>query len=46
MEIALVQAELSWEDNDRNLAHFTSILENVTGVDLIVLPEMFNSGLQ
>ena len=44
MEIALVQAELSWEDNDNNLAHFSSILENVTGVDLFVLPEMFNSG--
>ena len=44
MEIALVQAELSWEDNDRNLAHFSSTLENVTGVDLFVLPEMFNSG--
>jgi omega-amidase len=44
MKIALVQVELSWEDNDRNLAHFSSILENVTGVDLFVLPEMFNSG--
>jgi len=44
MEIALVQAELSWEDNDKNLAHFSSLLENVTGADLFVLPEMFNSG--
>jgi omega-amidase len=44
MEIALVQAELFWEDNDKNLSHFSSILENVTGVDLFVLPEMFNSG--
>lgn len=44
MEIALVQADLFWEDNDQNLAHFSKILENVTGVDLFVLPEMFNSG--
>jgi omega-amidase len=44
MEIALVQANLSWEDNDKNLAHFSSLLENVTGVDLFILPEMFNSG--
>ena len=27
MEIALVQAELCWEDNDKNLAHFSSLLE-------------------
>ena len=44
MEIALVQAELSWEDNDKNLAHFSRILANINGVDLFVLPEMFNSG--
>ena len=44
MKIALVQAEITWEDNDKSIAHFSSLLENVTGVDLFVLPEMFNSG--
>ncbi len=44
MEIALVQAELCWEDNDKNLDHFSSILESIKGVDIFVLPEMFNSG--
>lgn len=44
MKIALVQADLSWEDNDTNLSHFTELLEEVTDVDLYVLPEMFNSG--
>lgn len=44
MEIALVQAKLSWEDNDKNLAHFSRLLKNITGVDLFILPEMFNSG--
>jgi len=44
MKIALVQAGLFWENNDKNLAHFTSLIEEVTNVDLFVLPEMFNSG--
>ena len=44
MKIALVQAELTWEDNDKNLEHFSSILESIKGVDIFVLPEMFNSG--
>ena len=44
MKIALVQAELTWEDNDKNLNHFSRILENIEGVDIFVLPEMFNSG--
>ena len=44
MKIALVQAELTWEDNDKNLKHFSRILENIEGADIFVLPEMFNSG--
>ena len=44
MKIALVQAELTWEDNDKNLKHFSRILENIEGVHIFVLPEMFNSG--
>ena len=44
MKIALVQAEIFWEDNDKNLDHFSSILEKVKDVEIFVLPEMFNSG--
>lgn len=44
MRIAIVQAELSWEDNDKNLAHFSTLLDGVSDIDMFVLPEMFNSG--
>ena len=44
MKVALVQAKLFWEDSNQNLAHFTSLLEEVEDVDLFVLPEMFNTG--
>lgn len=44
MKIALVQANLHWEDSEKNLSHFSDLLENIENVDLIVLPEMFNTG--
>jgi len=44
MKIALIQTNLAWEDNDKNLGHFTNLLEEVTDLDLFVLPEMFNTG--
>lgn len=44
LKIALVQAHQVWEDKQANLNHFSNLLANVEGVDLILLPEMFQTG--
>ena len=43
MRIALVQANQKWEDKSANFIHYEKLLSNVNGVDLILLPEMFNT---
>jgi len=45
LNIALVQSEQHWEDKSRNWNHYCKMLEKIDGnVDLIVLPEMFDTG--
>ncbi len=45
LSIALIQTGLFWEDPGKNFDHFTRVLDKVTTpVDLILLPEMFNTG--
>jgi predicted amidohydrolase len=45
MKIALVQADLVWENKAANLAYFDAELRKITEkVDIIVLPEMFTTG--
>lgn len=44
LRIALVQAHQVWEDKQANLAHFSSLLAEIDHVDLILLPEMFQTG--
>jgi predicted amidohydrolase len=45
LNIVLLQSDIFWEDIARNLAHFSSLVnEIVEPVDLIVLPEMFSTG--
>lgn len=45
LSIALVQADLHWEDVTANLASFEEKLAALPGpADVIVLPEMFNTG--
>jgi predicted amidohydrolase len=44
LQIALVQAKQVWEDKESNLLHFSTLLNDVSGTDLILLPEMFNTG--
>ena len=45
MRILALQAKLFWEAPEKNLAHFTDLLQSVeAGTDLIVLPEMFTTG--
>ncbi len=45
LQISLVQSSLQWENIDANLQHFDTLLEEIPPTtDLIVLPEMFNTG--
>jgi len=45
LHITLIQSDISWEDTMKNLEHFGTLIDElVTPTDLIVLPEMFNTG--
>lgn len=45
LKVALIQADLAWEDQDVNLRRFRAKIERIeTDVALIVLPEMFSTG--
>lgn len=45
LTISLVQADLVWEDKKVNLLQFDRLLTQITQpTDLIILPEMFNTG--
>ncbi len=43
LKVTLVQANQVWEDKPANYANYEALLANVN-TDLIVLPEMFNTG--
>jgi len=45
MKVTLIQTHLFWEDCEKNLAHFTSLINSIKEEsDLIILPEMFTTG--
>ena len=46
LKIALIQSDIGWEDPGKNLAMFSGIIATQVHdpVDLIFLPEMFNTG--
>jgi len=45
MKVSIIQTNLFWEDREKNLAHFDTLLDKITEPsDLIVLPEMFTTG--
>lgn len=45
LKTALVQSQIVWENPEANRTHFSKVLQNISsGTDLIVLPEMFNTG--
>ncbi len=44
MKIALIQADISWEDVNTNLSSAQKIMDRVTDVDLYIFPEMFTTG--
>jgi len=45
LRISLVQADIFWEDKDRNIAQYGNLLQKLSGKsDVAVLPEMFSTG--
>jgi predicted amidohydrolase len=45
MNVTIIQTTLHWEDKDKNLAHFDTLLSSIKEpTDLVVLPEMFTTG--
>lgn len=44
LNVSLVQTIQFWEDKQANLNHLDKALSQINGTDLIVLPEMFNTG--
>lgn len=44
LKISLLQQPLVWRDGEANLRHFDTLLAEMNGRDLIVLPEMFTTG--
>lgn len=44
LRLALVQAPVIRFDTDTNLKNFDRLLQHVSNVDLVLLPEMFNTG--
>jgi omega-amidase len=44
LRITFVQANQIWEDKTANLKHYDELLESLSETDLILLPEMFQTG--
>lgn len=44
MRVAAIQADLIWGDGSANRMNFESVIEHLTDVDLVVMPEMFTTG--
>lgn len=45
MKVTLIQTALFWEDREKNLEHFETLIKSISEkTDLIVLPEMFTTG--
>jgi|688.fasta_scaffold461727_1 predicted amidohydrolase len=41
----MIQTQLYWEDQEKNLSHFTNLIaQNKTNADIILLPETFTTG--
>ena len=44
LKLALLQQELVWQDAPANRDRFEACIEPLSGMDIIALPEMFNTG--
>jgi predicted amidohydrolase len=43
LKLAVIQTDLHWEDKSKNIKMFNDLLNNIDS-DVIILPEMFNTG--
>jgi omega-amidase len=44
LRVAAIQADLRWQNPEANRAAFDAVLDQLSPTDLVVLPEMFNTG--
>lgn len=44
LKIAIIQSELIWQDAHANCEYFARCIAQLRDIDLVLLPEMFNSG--
>lgn len=44
LKVSLIQTSLHWENKEENLKHFAEKIQQIRDTDLILLPEMFNTG--
>ena len=44
MQISIIQTDLFWQDKHQNLFNLDKKIDNIIKSDLILLPEMFNTG--
>jgi predicted amidohydrolase len=45
LTITIIQAELAWKDKEKNMGKFSGLIADLTtNPDIIILPEMFNTG--
>ena len=45
LRITIIQPDIAWEDKAANLAHYSRLIEGISGAkEIVVLPEMFSTG--
>lgn len=45
LRVSLIQADIFWEDKNKNLSYYGDLIEGLSGkADLVLLPEMFTTG--
>ncbi len=44
LNISLVQSRIYWQNVEKNILHFSNLISSVKKTDIILLPEMFNTG--
>lgn len=44
LKLGLVQMDIVWENTPANIEKIDGLLNGMTDLDLIILPEMFNTG--
>ena len=44
LKISFLQTNIFWQNRDKNLTHFSKLISTISKTDIILLPEMFNTG--